>query len=132
MIAYDLNSFLYFQWHKTAPFDITFEHVGEVIPHNKNIQYIIYNTEMKQWNPSFNMRISTNWLYNLISTEIIFGYMPWGGSGIIMPAVKYMPPWLNQKLSFELKYIGVFGNSFKGVGILNTKDMLVLTAQFDW
>ncbi len=132
MIAYDLNSFLYFQWHKTAPFDITFEHVGEVIPHNKNIQYIIYNTEMKQWNPSFNMRISTNWLYNLISTEVVFGYVPWGGSGLIMPAVKYMPPWLNKKLSFELKYIGVFGNSFKGIGILNTKDMLVFTTQFDW
>lgn len=132
MIAYDLNSFLYFQWHKTAPFDITFEHVGEVIPHNKNLQYIVYATELKQWNPSFNMRISTNWFYNLISTELIAGYTPWGHSGIIMPAVKYMPSWLNQKLSFELKYIGVYGNKFKGVGILQSKDMVVFTTQFDW
>ena len=30
MIAYDLNGFFYFQWHKDASFDITFEHVGEV------------------------------------------------------------------------------------------------------
>jgi hypothetical protein len=132
MIAYDLNSFLYFQWHKTAPFDITFEHVGEVIPHNKNLQYIIYDTELKQWNPSFNMRISTNWLYNLISTELIVGYLPWGNSGLVMPAVKYNPPWLNQKISFELKYIGVFGNKFKGPGILRSKDMIVFTTQFDW
>jgi hypothetical protein len=133
MIAYDLNSFLYFQWHKTAPFDITFEHVGEVIPNNKDIQYIIYATEQKQWNPAFNMRISTNWLYNLISTELVVGYMPWGRSGLIMPAVKYMPPWLNKKLSFELKYINIFGkNDFQGLGILRKKDMVLLTSQFDW
>lgn len=133
MIAYDLNGFFYFQWHKTAPFDITFEHVGEIIPDNKDIQYIVYATEQKKWNPAFNLRISTNWLYNLISTEIIAGYMPWGKSGLVMPAVKYMPPWLNRKLSFELKYINVFGkNDFQGLGILRHKDMVVLTSQFDW
>ena len=133
MVAYDLNSFFYFQWHKTAPFDITFEHVGEVIPKNKNVQYIVYSSEMPQWNPAFNMRISTNWLYNLISTELVVGYMPWGRSGLIMPAVKYMPPWLNKKLSFELKYINIFGkNDFQGLGILRKKDMVLLTSQFDW
>ena len=133
MVAYDLNSFFYFQWHKTAPFDITFEHVGEVIPKNKNIQYIIYSTEQKQWNPAFNMRISTNWLYNLISTELVAGYMPWGRSGLVMPAVKFMPPWFNKKLSFELKYINIFGkNNFQGLGILRKKDMVLLTSQFDW
>ena len=108
MIAYDLNSFLYFQWHKTAPFDITFEHVGEVIPDNKNLQYIIYDTEVKKWNPSFNMRISTNWLYNLISTELIAGYIPWGNSGLIMPAVKYMPSWLNQSAFIRIKVYRTF------------------------
>jgi hypothetical protein len=132
MIAYDLNSFLYFQWHKTAPFDISFEHVGEVIPHNKNLQYSIYDTELKQWNPSFNMRISTNWLYNLISTELIVGYIPWGHSGLIMPAIKYMPTWGNKALSFELKYIGIYGKKFEGLGILRSKDMIVLTTQFNW
>ena len=133
MIAYDLNSFFYFNWHKTAPFDITFEHVGEVIPHNKNIQYIIYGTEQKQWNPSFNMSISTNWLYNKISTQLIASYMPWGRSGLIMPVVKYTPAWLNEALSVELRYINVFGkNDFKGLGILRTKDMVVLTTQYNW
>jgi hypothetical protein len=132
MIAYDLNSFLFFQWHKTAPFDITFEHVGEVIPDNKNIQYIIYDTQMKKWNPSFNMKISTNWLYNLIYTEVIAGYIPWGHSGLIMPSVKYQPSWNNNALTFELKYIGVYGNKFKGLGILQSKDMLVFTTQYNW
>ncbi len=133
MIAYDLNGFLYFPWHKTAPFDITFEHVGEVIPKNNNIQYVSYSTEVKQWNPSFNMRISTNWRYNQIATELIVGYIPWGNSGIIMPAIKYMPPWLNKQLSFELKYIDIFGKSnFKGLGILQKKDMIVFTTQFNW
>ena len=133
MIAYDLNSFLYFNWHKTAPFDITFEHVGEVIPDNKNIQYIVYATEQKKWNPSFNMRISTNWFYNLLSTEIIASYMPWGRSGLLMPIVKYTPNVLNKNLSFELRYINVFGkNNFQGLGILRTKDMVVLTTQYNW
>lgn len=133
MIAYDLNSFFYFNWHKTAPFDITFEHVGEVIPKNENIQYAIYGTEQKQWNPSFNMRISTNWLYNLISTELVASYMPWGRSGLIMPAVKYTPAWRNEAVSFELKYINIFGkNNFQGLGILRSKDMVVLTAQYNF
>jgi hypothetical protein len=133
MIAYDLTGFLYFSWHKTAPFDITFEHVGEVIPDSHDIQYIGYSTKVKEWNPSFNMRISTNWRYNQISTELIVGYIPWGRSGLVMPAVKYVPPVLNNQLSFELKYIGVFGkNDFEGLGILRKKDMIVLTSQLNW
>ena len=132
-LAYDLNSFLYFPWHNTAPFDVTFEHVGEWVPDNHDIEYFIYDTEIREWNPKFNMRISTNWLYNLISTELVASYLPWGNSGLIMPAVKYTPPWLNQKLSLELKYINVFGdNNSEGLGILRSKDMIVLTTQFDW
>jgi hypothetical protein len=133
LIAYDLSGFLYFQWKKDAPFDITFEHVGEWIPKNKNLQYVIYSSELQQWNPSFNMRIGTTWRYGQISTEVIGSYMPWGRSGLIMPIVKYNPPWLNQRLSFELRYINVFGkNNFQGLGILRTKDMVVLTSQFNW
>ncbi len=133
MIAYDLNGFLYFPWHKTAPFDITFEHVGEIIPKNKNIQYISYSTEVKKWNPQYNMRIATNWRYNQITTELIVGYIPWGNGALIMPTVKYVPPILNNQLSFELKYIDVIGKShFKGIGILQTKDMIVLTTQLNW
>jgi hypothetical protein len=133
MMAYDLNSFFYFSWHKTAPFNITFEHVGEVIPNNKNLRYIVYSTEWIKWNPSFAVNISTNWLYNLISTGLIVSYMPWGHSGLIMPSVKYTPPWLNNSFSAELKYIGIYGGSkYKGLGILETKDMIVLTTQFQW
>jgi len=133
LIAYDLKSFLYFQWHKTAPIDITIEHVGEWIPQNKNLQYIVYDTELIKWNPSFNLSIGTNWLYNMFSTQLVVGYTPWGRSGLLMPSVKYMPPWLNQRLSFELKYINVYGkNNFTGLGIFRTKDMVVLTSQFDW
>jgi hypothetical protein len=133
LIAYDLSGLLYFQWHKDASFDITFEHVGEWIPQNKNLQYLIYASELQQWNPSFNMRIGTTWRYGQISTEVIGTYMPWGKSGLLMPVVKYMPPWLNQRLSFELRYINVFGkNNFQGLGVLQTKDMIVLTSQFNW
>ena len=132
-LAYDLNSFFYFQWHNTAPFDVTIEHVGEFVPDNRDVEYGIYSNAIKQWNPKFNARVSTNWLYNLIATELVVSYAPWGNSGLIMPAVKYTPPWLNQKLSFELRYINVYGdNDFEGLGVLRSKDMVVLTTQFDW
>jgi hypothetical protein len=133
LIAYDLNGLLYFQWHKDASFDITLEHVGEVIPNNKNLQYLIYASELRKWNSQFNLRIGTTWRYGQISTEIITSYLPWGSSGLIMPIVKYNPPWLNQRLSFELRYINVFGkNTNQGLGILRSKDMIVLTSQFNW
>jgi hypothetical protein len=132
MIAYDLTSFLYFQWHKTAPFDVTFEHVGEIIPKNEDIQYIIYATEQRKWNPAFNLRISTNWFYNLISTDLIVGYLPWGHSGLVIPSVKFTPNWFDKRLSVQLQYINVFGQHNKGLGILKTKDMILLTTQIDW
>jgi hypothetical protein len=133
MVAYDLNGFLYFSWHNTAPFDITVEHVGEYVPDSDNVQYVIYATEQPTYQAHFNGRISTNWLYNRIATELVVSYWPWANSGLIMPAVKWMPGWLNQKFSFELKYIGVYGDSdYKGLGILRDKDMIVLTSQFNF
>ncbi len=133
LIGYDLSGYLYFDWHNTASFDITFEHVGEWIPDNEDLQYIVYATEMRTWNPSFGMRISTNWLYNKISTDLIVNYTPWGKSGLIMPTVTYKPAWVNEQLSFELKYIGIFAeNHSEGLGILQKKDMIVLTTQFSW
>ncbi|MGO8990160.1 MAG: hypothetical protein ACLQGU_03690 [bacterium] len=132
LVGYDLNSYFYFSWHKDAPFNITLEHVGEVVPDNKQLQYAIYDTKWVKWNPSFNVSISTTWLYGEISTQVIAGYFPWGNSGLLMPIIQYTPPWWNQKLSLDLRYIGVFGNNYKGLGILNSKDMVVLTTQFNW
>jgi hypothetical protein len=132
MLAYDLNSFLYFDWHKTAPFDVTLEAVGEVIPNADNLQYLIYATKYPSFTPRFNLRVSTNWFYNRLSTELVVSYWTWGNSGLIMPAVKWTPGWMNQRFSAELKYIGVYGNSYEGLGILNTKDMIVLTTQFNF
>jgi len=133
LIAYDLTGYIYPSWHNTAPINITLEHIGEVIPDSDDLQYSIYATKMRTFNPSFNMSISTNWRYNLISTKLIASFSPWGRSGLIMPIVKYTPPWWNNKFSAELRYINVYGNSnYKGLGILKDKDMIVLTTQLDW
>lgn len=132
-IAYDLTGYLYFPWHNTAPFDITVEHVGEVIPDNKNLAYIIYGTEQKSFVARYNTRISTNWLYDRIETELIVSYWPWARSGLLMPAVTWKPGWMNRKFSAQLKYINVYGNShYEGLGFLGTKDMIVLTSQFNF
>ena len=133
MLAYDLNSFFYFDWHKTAPFDITFEHIGEWVPNSSDLQYVIYNTKIPNYHASFNVRISTNWYYNRLATEVIFGYDTWGNSGLFMPAITWKPGWMNQKFSAELKYIGLYGdNDYEGIGIFRKKDMIVLTTQFNF
>ena len=133
LVGYDLTGFLYFPWHKDASFDITFEHVGEVVSGAHDLQYAGNNSRMKTWNPSFTMSIGTNWRYNQISTTLIGSYFPWGSSGLFMPIVKYTPPGLNEKLSIELRYINVFGkNNYQGLGILRTKDMIILTTQYNW
>lgn len=133
MVAYDLDSFFYFDWHKDASFDVTFEHVGEVIPDSKNIQYAIYATKQRTFNPSFNMSISTTWLYNKISTQVIESFFPWGRSGLIMPIVKYTPDVLNKNLSFEARYINIYGNNdYEGLGILRDKDIFVFTTQLNF
>lgn len=133
MLAYDLNNFLYFDWHKTAPFDLSVEYIGEWVPDSDDVQYIIYATEMPTYQSTINARLSTNWFYNRLATDIVASYNPWGNSGLFMPTVKYMPGWMNSAWSFELKYINVFGdNDYEGLGILREKDMVVLTTQFNF
>ncbi len=133
MIAWDINGLFYFPWHKSAPIDVTLEHVGELVDNKTNLQYIIYNTPVEKWTPSFNGRISTNFFYNKLATELIFSYAPKDKSGLLMPAVTYTPSWKDKALSFQLKYIRIFGESnYSGLGMLQEKDMLVLTTQFNF
>jgi hypothetical protein len=134
LIAYDFSNVLYFQWHNTAPFNITLEHTGEFVQDASELQYNSnYATEMKSWNPVITTNINTNWRYNQISTSLIISYMFWGHSGLIMPIVSYTPPIFNQRLTFEARYINVFGdNGYTGLGILRKKDMAVLTTQFNF
>lgn len=133
MIAYDLDNYLYFRWHNTAPFNITIEQVGEYIPDSKDLQYLIYATKEPTFIPRFNGRISTNWLYNRWSTSITFSYWPWGNSGLIIPAIKWTPGWQNNRFSAKLEYIYVYGDSpYEGLGIFRTKSMILLETQLNF
>ena len=51
MLAWDLTGALYFDWHKSAPIDITIEHIGEYVPDNENIQNAVYATELEKYKP---------------------------------------------------------------------------------
>ena len=134
MLAYDLNSFFFFDWHKTASFDVTFEHQGEWVPDSSDLKQAIYSyTKVPNYHASFNLRISTNWYYNRLATDVVFGYDTFGNSGMFMPSVKWMPGWMNSKFSAELKYIGIYGdNDYEGLGMFRKKDMLILTTQFNF
>ena len=130
MLAWDLK-FLP-SWHNYSPFDVTLEHVGEWIPDNDNLLFAVYGTPMASYNPSFNMRIATDWI-NLWTTQVIFSINPRNKGGLFMPSVTFKPRWLNSAFSFELKYIRIFADSsYDGIGLLEQKDMLLLTTQFNF
>lgn len=132
-LTWDAGGSWYFDWHKSAPFDFAIDHVGEWVPDNEDLQYVVYQTEMDNWVPSFNARLATNWFYNKLSTEIIAGWTPRYDGGLLMPAVKYMPTWYNNMFSFEVKYIRIFARSnYEGIGLLQQKDMLLLTTQLNF
>lgn len=133
MVGYDLNGYFYFPWHKDDAFNITVEHVGEWIPQNTNVQYITYDTEYKQYNPSFSVLIGTTWFYKLLSTSLLAVYMPWADSGFISPSVGFTPSWMNGKWSFTLMYVNCYGQSdTKGFVFARDKNLLVLTSEFDF
>ena len=135
MLAWDLNGYFYFDWHKSAPFDITVEHVGEVVPDNDDLQFATYGTEIPTWRPNLGCRISTNWFYNILATEVVFSYT-WGeegDSGLFMPIVKWTPSWNNDMFSAELRYIGIFGDEpLEDLGMFKDRDMVVLTTQINF
>ncbi len=135
MLAWDLNGYFYFNWHKSAPFDITIEHVGEYVPDNDDLHFVTYPTEIPTWRPNLGCRLSTNWFYNILATEVIFSYT-WGeegDSGLFMPVVKWTPSWNNDMFSAELRYIGIFGEEpLEDLGMFKNKDMVVLTTQINF
>lgn len=133
MIAWDINGFLYFDWHKSAPIDITIEHTAEYIPDNEKIQNAIYAEEVESFRPRLSARISTNWFYNELSTELIVDYGFKGKDALVMPVVKWTPPWKDNAFSAELRYIGLFGdNDYQDLGMFRQKDMVVLTLQYNF
>ena len=135
LIAYDLNGFLYFPWHNTASFDVTFEHVGEWIPSAQHdmIEFSNYNTVMPVYHAAFNMRVSTNWFYDKLETSVIVGYDTFGASGLFLPDVKWIPGWFNKNLTFDLRYYHWYARDhYEGAGILMSKDLAMLETQFNF
>jgi hypothetical protein len=133
LVAYDLTGLLYFQWHKDASFDITIEHIGEWIPDAYDLQFADYNTRLPTYHAAFNGKIGTTWLYNKIGTSIIVGYDTQANAFLFMPDVSFTPALWNEKLSFDLHYVGVSANSdYNGLGIFREKNLVVLTSQFNF
>jgi hypothetical protein len=137
MIAYDLTGYFMPQWHPTDAINVSLEHIGEWTPNSSDLQATnaqgVYATKQPNYHAAFNVHIWTSWLYNKVTTDLIVGYDTWGNSGIVMPSVKYTFPWLNEKLSAELKYIGIYGdNKYTNMGTFKGKDMVLLTTQFNF
>lgn len=136
LFAYDLMGFLYFDWHKTAPFDITFEHVGEWIPNARELQNFVitlYGTKIPTYRAQFTMNIRTNWLYNKIETGLVAGYQTWGDAWMLQPSVKWLPGWMNKRFTAELRYLYLDGHRDKDVfGIWKDKSFIQLQTQINF
>ncbi len=137
LFAYDLTGFLFFDWHKTAPFDVTFEHVGDWTPNARDLQYygpgVNYATKLPSWQGNFNLDIKTNWFYNNLETGLTAGYGTFGNSILLVPRVKWMPGWWDKKFSAELRYIYVDADSrYEGLGVWKDKNYVLLQTQFNF
>jgi len=133
MLAYDLTGFFYPSWHKTSSFDISLEHIGEWTPNAKDLQFAYFGTEYKKYHAAFNARVSTNWFYNKLETEVIAGYDTWGDTFLVIPSATYKPAKFNDNLSFNLKYIGIMSRSnYVPLGFWKGKDMIMFTTQYNF
>lgn len=133
MIAWDINGLFYFDWHKSAPFNLSIEHVAEVVPDNKDLQYAFQGTKQDKYNPSIGINLSTSWFYGLLETRLIASYGFNNNDGLIMPIVKWIPSWRDNAFSAEFRYIGIYGDSnYEGIGMFKEKDMAVLTLQYNF
>jgi len=134
LLAWDLNSYFYFQWKKDAPIDITIEHTGEWTPNNKDI--VLgggYMDVQPEYSGSIGGQISTSWLYGIFKTAMIVAYITDNDAGLFMPSVTWTPLWQNSRFSMELKYIGIYGNTpYRQLGLFKNKDMVLLTTQLNF
>ena len=133
MIAWDITGKFYFDWHKTATFDVSLEHTGTWIPNARELQFITFSTKLPSWQGAFNVRLSTSWFYNRINTSMITGYMTFGNAWLLMPTIEYTPGWLRKdNLKFTLQYVGISGNHYEGLGTMRDRDLIQLTTQFSF
>lgn len=134
LFAYDLNGFVYPSWHKTAPIDFTFEHVGEWIPGASDLQNQVitwYGTKLPQYRAQFIVNAKTNWMYDKFETALAVGYQTFGNGMMMVPSVKWLPGFMNKKFTAELKYIYLDGDRDKDVfGIWKDKSYVQLQTQF--
>jgi hypothetical protein len=132
-IAWDLNSYFYYQWHKDAPINLSLEHVGEWTPNNHDLISGLWDTEYPDYHASFSVNMGTTWLYNIFSTSVMASYDTFGDSGFVVPSVGWTPQWQNSRFSMNLQYIGLYGRTdYAGLGIFRKKDMVVLTTQLNF
>ena len=132
MAAYDVTFF--FQWNKSAPLNLTLEHVGEWYPDNDYILYFggIESERQYSYTPTISLSARMSFMNRWDAMQIV-SYLPKDKSGLTISQVSYKPIWMNNAWQFTLQYIRVFSEDYyHGMGPLEQKDQVVFTTQYNF
>lgn len=132
MAAYDIT--LFFQWNKSSPLNLTFEHVGDYYPDNDHILYFggIVSERQYSYTPTISMSARMSFINRWDLMQVV-SYLPKDKSGLTISSVTYKPIWMNNAWQLKLQYIRVFSDEYyKGLGPLEQKDQVVFTTQYNF
>jgi hypothetical protein len=134
LIGWDITNYFYYSWHKDAAFDLRLEHTGTWVPNASDlVSIIIYNEKLPSYSAGFSAMLSTSWLYNRFTTQILGTFNTFGNSGLLVPSVGYNAPWYNNMFTFTLQYTKFYSDSYEqGIGLFRSRDLLQFTSQMNF
>ncbi len=131
MLAYDVTFF--FQWNKSAPLNITVEHVGEYYPDNDYLlHWGLYSSRNDSYTPYVNCSARMSFKQRWEAMQIV-SFQPRRESGLTISQVAYKPVWMNNAWQFTAQYIRIFSEDYyHGLGPIEQKDQVVFTTQYNF
>jgi hypothetical protein len=130
MAAYDVT--FYMQWNKSAPLNLTFEHVGEYYPDKDHILYFGLMSERQySYVPTLSMSARMSFINRWDVMQIV-SYLPKDTSGLTISQVTYKPIWMNNAWQLRYSISGYFRMSIRKAGALEQKDQVVFTTQYNF
>jgi hypothetical protein len=98
---------------------------------NSQITFVVDTPIHKDEHTLF-FSLGTNYNFGMYAPNLTVIYNV-RNSGLLQPSIAYTPDWMNRKWNFKLQYNMLWGDKLEtGLGILEEKDLVVLTTQFSF
>jgi hypothetical protein len=129
------KDFLFTPLNENQTFGLILEYVGEYILDDElddaQVTFVV-NTPKHKDDHTLMASIGTNYNFGMYAPSFTILYNL-RNSGLMQPSFSYNPDWMNRKWSFKLQYNMVFGKKLEtGYGLVEEKDLIVLTTQFSF